>query len=151
MRWESSRRAFEVPMVVLPRDIDAQGIASNVLIVGWMQRAAIAHSSALGFSNARFARLGGMFVVRRHEIDYRSSARLGERLTLRTWPSYMRAATAHRKHEVVRADGSRVAHGLNVWAWVDVRTGRPSRMPPEILAAYDPAKFLDPPAAGSAP
>jgi len=130
-------------MTVVPDDIDDQDIASNVAVVGWMIRAAIAHSTDLGYDRVEYARLGSMFVVRRHEIDYHLSARLGDKLILRTWPSFFKAATAHRKHEVIRADdGAVIARGLNIWAWVNRQTGRPMRLPAEVTSAFDPAQFV---------
>lgn len=143
MTWTSSSSAFELPMYVIPDDIDDQRIASNVAILGWMIRASVAHSAVLGYDWAAYRRLGAMFVVKRHEIDYHRPAVLGDRLLLRTWPSYARGATAHRLHEVVRiGDGASIARGMNVWAFVDSSSGRPLRMPGEVLEAFDPAKFV---------
>ncbi len=143
MRWQSAPSPYVLPMTVVRPDIDDQGIASNVAIVGWMVRAAIAHSTAEGVDWACYRRLQAMFVVRRHEIDYHRSARLGERLLLRTWPSFLKAATAHRKHEVLRAiDGTVIARGMNVWAYIDRQTGRPKRIPDEVLQAFAPEKYL---------
>jgi acyl-CoA thioester hydrolase len=141
-RWTSARNPFVVPMVVLPEDIDEQGIANNVQVVAWMNRVAIAHSTYLGWDVARYRREGAWFVVRRHEVDYVQSARLGDRIELRTWPGFMKAASAHRHHEFVREDGAVIARGINIWAYVDVVTGRPKRMPKEMVEAFDPAKFL---------
>ncbi len=140
--WTSARNPFVVPMVVLPEDIDAQGIANNVQVVAWMNRVAIAHSTWLGWDVRRYVAEGAWFVVRRHEVDYVQSARLGDRLELRTWPGFMRAATAHRYHEFVREDGAVIARGMNVWAYVDMHTGRPKRMTPELLEAFDPQQYL---------
>lgn len=142
MKWTSAPNAFELPMTVIPDDIDEQGIAYNVTIIDWMMRAAIAHSTHLGFDRLAYARLEAMFVVRRHEIDYHRSARLGDELLLRTWPSFMKAATAHRCHEVVARDGTILAKGMNVWAYVDRTTGRPKRMPAEVLESFDIQRFL---------
>lgn len=146
MRWSSAPAAFELPMVVLPEDIDEQQIANNVLILRWMLRAAVAHSVSLGFGGDEFAALGAMFVVRRHEVDYHRSARLGDRLLLRTWPVFMKAATAERRTEILRpADGAVIARGHHVWAWIGF-DGRPQRMPDIVLAAFDPARYgVEPP------
>src|SRR5690606_17983078 len=73
-------RAFVLPLTVVPEDVDEQGHASNVRILGYMNQAAIAHSDALGYDVARYREVGGIFVVRRHEIDYLASAYEGERL-----------------------------------------------------------------------
>ncbi|MCO4770021.1 MAG: acyl-CoA thioesterase [Deltaproteobacteria bacterium] len=138
----SATKPFVLPYTVTEDDIDAQGRANNVAYIQWMNVAAIAHSHALGFDHQRFVALGAMFVVRRHEIDYRLPAFAGDVLELKTWPTLMRAATAHRAHEMVRqSDGAVIARGLNVWGYVAIDTGRPLRMPPEVLEAFDPAKF----------
>ena len=134
--------AFVLPVTVGDHDIDAQNHASNVAVVAWMNLAAWEHSKSLGFDVADYQRVGGMFVVRRHEIDYRAQALLGDELLCYTWPSYAQKATAHRQHRVVRkADGVLVAEGFNIWAFVNIATGRPTRMPAEVTQAFDPAKW----------
>ena len=137
------RHPFVLPITVGDDDIDAQQHASNVAVVRWMSRAAMRHSIALGFGAARYEQLGAMFVVRRHEIDYLDRARLGEELVCYTWPSAIAKVTAKRRHCIIRpADDAVIAKGLNVWAYLDMATGRPRRMPAEVRAAFDPARFL---------
>lgn len=134
---------FVLPVTVAESDIDPQGHASNVRIVGWMNRAATVHSDALGWPVERYQRLGGMWVVRRHEITYHRQAMLGDELTCYTWPSAAGKVTAERRHMIVRhADGELVAEGMNVWAFIDIATGRPKRIPPELHVSFDPANFL---------
>ena len=130
-------------ITVGPADIDALGHVSNVKILDWANEAAIEHSEVLGFDVPRYMQIGGMFVVRRHEIDYLASAYEGDRLTLFTWPSAHKRTTAKRRHEIYRnGDGVLIAKVLNTWVFVDTETGRPKRMPPEIVEAFDPANFL---------
>jgi acyl-CoA thioester hydrolase len=135
-------RPFILRVTVGPHEIDAQGHASNVAVLDWMNRAAIAHSAALGFDADAYRRLGGMFVVRRHVIDYHAPAQRGDELLCATWPSRAERATAERRHEIVRAlDGRAIATGVNTWVYIDSGTRRPRRMPPELRAAFDPAAF----------
>lgn len=137
-------RPFVLRVTVDAADIDAQSHASNVAVVDWMNRAAIAHSAALGFDAAAYRRLGAMFVVRRHEIDYLRPARAGDELLCGTWLSLMDKATAERRHEVVRAaDGVLIARGLNIWAFVDAATGRPRRIHDEVLRAFHVGKAAE--------
>lgn len=139
----SVRRPFVLPVTVRHADIDAQGHASNVAVLAWMNEAAIAHSAALGYDAAAYRQAGGFFVVKRHEIDYLRPARLGDELLCATWPSLMRGATAQRRHEIVRrSDGELIARGVNTWAFVDVTSGRPTRVPAAILSAFDPERFI---------
>ncbi|MBI1368660.1 MAG: acyl-CoA thioesterase [Planctomycetes bacterium] len=134
--------AFCLEVHVDASHIDPQGHASNVCIVSWMNEAAWRHSVALGFDTPAYERVGGMFVVRRHEINYHHPAYLGDVLSCYTWPSDMAKATAERRHRIVRrSDGLLIADGLNMWAYLDRKTLRPTRIPPEVRAAFDAAKF----------
>lgn len=139
----SVSRPFILAVKVLPANIDAQGHASNVAVLSWMNEAAIAHSAHLGYNAPAYRLLRSMFVVRRHEIDYVRPALEGDELFCATWPSRMEKATAHRRHEIVRkSDGLAIATGLNIWAYVDAESGRPRRIHEEILAAFNPAHFV---------
>lgn len=130
-------RAFELEVLVTDEFIDAQEHASNVAIVDWMNRAAIAHSAAVGLDAAAYRRLGGMFVVRRHEIDYLRPAMRGDRLACRTWIERMDKARAVRRHEIARmADGEVIARGLNEWAFVGIDSVRPCRIHDAVLKAF---------------
>lgn len=133
---------FRLPLVVEPADVDAQGHASNVSVLGWMNRAAIAHAESLGWDYPAFRdRAGGCFVVRRHELEYLAPALPGERLVALTWPAALARIGAERRHEVRReADGKLLARGWNLWVWVDLR-GRPARLPAAVAEAFDPARF----------
>jgi acyl-CoA thioester hydrolase len=135
--------AFALDLAVVAADIDELEHVSNVRVVDWMNRAAVAHSSSLGFDVARYKEVGGVFVVRKHEVEYLASAYLGDLLRAFTWPTKLERATAERRHEIRRvADGRVIARGWNLWVFVSFETGKPMRIPPAVLAAFDPAKFV---------
>lgn len=131
--------AFELPLVVGADDIDVQEHVSNVTVVKWFSRGAWLHSKSLGYDMARYHALGAWFVVRRHEIDYHRSARLGDELVLSTWPSALGKATAERRYVLrARASGERIAAGKTLWAFIEIATGRPRRIAGDVAAAFDP-------------
>jgi acyl-CoA thioester hydrolase len=136
------RHAFVMHLTVEARDIDPQGHASNVAVLSWMNAAAWEHSDALGWDVAAYQRVGGWFVVRRHEIDYHHRAVAGEKLLCYTWPSAIGKVSAERRHYIVRAeDSAMIAEGFNIWAFVDAKTFKPKRIPAAVAEAFDPAKF----------
>ena len=148
--------SFSVPApyihrhVVTAADIDPQGRANNVAILGWMQDAAVAHSDAVGWTWDDFVALGAFFVVRRHEVDYRAPALLGDTVLCATWPCMLKAYVPGAVLQIVReSDGAVIARGFNVWAFVDAMSGKPQRIPPSVGSAFDPAKFLVEPDAGA--
>lgn len=128
---------FRKPLRVEPEAIDELGHASNVAYVGWIQDVARAHSEAVGYDHARYREIGGVFVVLRHEIDYLRPALLDDRLELTTWVERFGAAASTRRTEITRGDEP-LARAVTTWAYVDVATGRPRRIPPAIKAAFAP-------------
>jgi acyl-CoA thioester hydrolase len=131
--------AFLYHLTAEPDDIDALGHVNNAVYVKWMERAAYAHSCAVGYDGAAYDRLGTTFVVRRHEIDYLAPAFAGDRIVDVTWPCEMERFTALRKHQIVRlSDGQILARALTTWIYLDANSGRPRRMSPEIIAAFRP-------------
>lgn len=130
---------FLLSLTVQESEVDAQGHVNNAVYVQWMDRAAFAHSAAVGYDWKVYKNLGSGFVVRRHEIDYHAPAFAGERIIVATWPSRMEKFTALRRHQIVReSDGKTLVHALTTWVYVDTRTGRPQRMPADLIAAFRP-------------
>ena len=122
-------------------DIDALGHASNIAYVRWVQDVAVAHSEAVGLGYDGYARLGAVFVIRRHEIDYLRPALRGDRLEVRTWLGSAAAAKCLRMTEVTNVGtGVVLARATTTWGFVDVTTGRPTRIPDAVRVA-----FLQPP------
>lgn len=136
-REPTATHHYSFSVHVQPGDIDPQGHVSNVTVLAWMNRAAVEHSAAVGFAAADYRRLGAMFVVKRHEIDYLHPASEADVLRCETWIDRIEKATAVRRHQITRpADNALIARALNVWAFIDAATGRPTRIPASILAAF---------------
>lgn len=112
---------------------------NNVEYVRWIDRAAELHADALGWSRARMAGEGRMWFVARHEVDYRAEVFPGDELHLFTWVRTLGRSASWRDTEIVRArDGARVCGASTCWAFVDLATRRPARVPTEMRAAFDP-------------
>ena len=123
-------------------DIDPLGHASNIAYVRWIQDAAVAHSEAMGLNLTAYQRIGAIFVIRRHEIDYLRPVLRGDHLEVRTWISNVMAAKCERSSELVRQDageaGARVivAKAVTTWGCIDVSTGRPTRIADQVREAF---------------
>jgi len=120
-----------------PEDIDELGHVSNVTYVRWIQDVAKSHSAAVGWDADAYFRIGAVFVVRRHEIDYLVPALQGDRIELRTHVARFGAAASERRTRIVRArDGVELSRALTLWAFVSTSTQRPCRIPPEVREAF---------------
>lgn len=125
-------------------DVDELGHVSNIRYVRWLQDVATAHSAAVGFDVADYRALDGVFVVRRHEIDYLSPAFRGDRLRLDTWVESWKQASSVRRTDIVRVTGdgrdpgacTTLARGTTLWAFVGVSDGRIRRIPETVRLAF---------------
>jgi len=124
-------------ITVTPEAIDANGHASNIEFVRWMQEAAVAHSDAAGCTAATLA-AGATWVVRSHQIEYLRPAFENDRIDVRTWVVDFRRAFSRRKYEFVRADDQTVlARGETNWVFIEVGSGRPRSIPANIAAMFE--------------
>ena len=69
------------PVLIPDTAIDANGHASNVEYVHWMQQAAISHSDFAGCTNATKA-AGASWVVRSLRVEYLLPSFAGDRLLM---------------------------------------------------------------------
>lgn len=130
-------RIFTREILVGPVDIDMQNRVNNVCYVQWMQDAAVAHTTALGWDMARYEALGGGWVVRQHVVTYRRPAFLGETLTAATWVASMASSRSLRRYLFWRAaDRAVLAEAETLWVFIDFTSGRPVKIPEELRAAF---------------
>ena len=139
---DHSHYVFSMEVRAEAADIDDLDHVSNLVYVRWVQQVAEAHSTAVGYDFEAYRKLGAVFVVRRHEIDYLRSAVLGDRVGLRTWVDSWKAASSVRMTSIVRLGGpgdasgdqnvTELARARTTWALVSRDSGRPVRIPPEV-------------------
>ena len=117
-----------------PQHIDELGHVNNAVWVQWIQEVALAH----WYSVADPAHQDDyIWVVVRHEIDYLRAAFEGEQLTGRTWVGDApKGARFDRHMEFVGEDGKVRVRAVTVWAIIDKASGRPIRVPPEVVAPF---------------
>jgi acyl-CoA thioester hydrolase len=128
---------FEYPLTVGNDDIDELGHANNVAYVAWMQAAAIAHTAAQGWPGERYRQLGIGWVARSHRIDYLKPAFAGDELVVETWIATLKKATSMRRYRILRrSDRELLAKAETDWAFIDYATGKPKRIPVEIIGSF---------------
>ncbi len=102
-----------------------------------MNEAAIAHSEANGWTAKRYVELGQNWFARRHTIEYLAQAAEGDHLTVQTWIYDWKGVRSTRKYRFTRdRDGTVVAEAETLWAFVNLQTGRPVRIPKEVADSF---------------
>jgi acyl-CoA thioester hydrolase len=134
---------FSMELVASAEDIDELDHVSNLVYVRWVQQVAEAHSSTVGYDHDAYRELGAVFVIRRHEIDYLAPAYRGDRIVLETWVESWKAASSvrmtrisRRGHDAAEPNPVVLARAKTLWALINLATGRPTRMPEELRAAF---------------
>lgn len=121
-----------------PDEEDENGHVSNVSYVRWIQDAARAHSECVGLDRSAYLRLGGTFIVKRHEVDYRQGCRAGEGVIVTTAVDEIRIASASRRTRVIRVeDGAEILLARTEWVYVTAQGHRPTRIPHEVMMGFD--------------
>jgi acyl-CoA thioester hydrolase len=125
---------FRVRREVEWRDIDPMRHVNNAVYLTYLEDCGVQVAGAHGWSLQRTEAEGLAIVARRHRIEYRQPAALGDELELATWITEVRRATILRHFAISRIeDGALVAQANTRWVWVDLETQRPVRAPASFL------------------
>ena len=126
--------SYTCQITATPDDIDILGHVNNAVWVQWMERVSVDHWNR----DADPAHVDAyIWVVTRHEIDYRGNVTAGESVTARTWIAEApRGARFDRMMEFIGADGKVKVAAKSTWAIIDKTTGRILRVPPEVAANF---------------
>ena len=136
------RSCFFRSFAVAPDDIDVLGHANNVSWVRWVQDMATSHSDAVGLDLPTYRKLGVVWVVRRHDIEYLAPAFVGEEIRATTWVAQVGATSSLRRTVFRRErDGVELARAETTWVLVDGR-GKPVQVPPALREPFE--RVLEP-------
>jgi acyl-CoA thioester hydrolase len=122
---------FRLDLEIRKEDIDGLGHVNNVVYVRWIQEAAESHWDRL---TAGSPPDGVVWVVLRHEIDYRLPVRPYDRVHALTWVAETAGVRSVRHVRILNSDARVVAEARTTWCLVDAATGQPRRITADILA-----------------
>jgi acyl-CoA thioester hydrolase len=119
-------------------DIDELGHVNNIVYLRYAQEIAIAHwrSRATPDMVANY-----VWVVMRHEVDYRAPLTLGDEVEVRTWVDDAPQGAAWARFVEIYKVGSEkpAAQIKSNWAMLDANTRRVRRVAAEIVARFQNA------------
>jgi acyl-CoA thioester hydrolase len=123
-----------LPFTAIPDDIDELGHVNNAVWVRWIQDMATSHWTAVARAEdvAQY-----VWVVTRHEIDYRGNIAAGESVMGRTWiEKPPRGVQFERRVEFVDKAGKVIVRANTTWAMIDKVTGRLVRVTADVAAPF---------------
>ena len=120
---------FRFPIRVYYEDTDAGGVVYYANYLKYMERARTEWLSSLGHELSTLESVEGIvFVVHRVEIDYRSPAKLGERIDATLTLVELNRASMAVEQDIARG-GDVLTRARVALACVDRASWRPKRMP----------------------
>ena len=119
-----------------PEHIDELGHVNNAVWVQWVQDIATAHWSAVAAPEHQAAYV---WVVTRHEIDYRGNIGPGESVTAETFiPQPPTGARFERRVDFRDRNGKLIVSARTTWAIIDRASGRIIRVPKAVAEPFLP-------------
>jgi len=127
---------FSYRITIPTSAVDENGHVNNVMYVQWMQDIALKHFDFIGGTAITLASRA-MWVIREHRIEYLLPAFSGEEIEVRTWVENIRQVRLLRKYQFIKtSDEKLLVRGETDWVHVDGSTGKPSRIPSDILEVF---------------
>ena len=127
---------YEMTFTAGPQHIDELGHVNNAVWVDWIQQIATAHWAAVAAPDHQAQYV---WVVTRHEIDYRGNVGEGETVTAETFiPEGPTGARFDRRVDFRNATGKVIVSAKTTWAIIDRPTGRLVRVPKEVVEPFRP-------------
>ena len=128
---------FHFPVRAYLEDTDAGGIVFYANYLKFFERARTEYVRARGFEMRRSLSAGVSFVVADLELHYRRSAYLDDELKVFVKVLELKKSYFQVRQWVERSEdpGKVLVEGVVKVACVDLETGRPRRMPPELSGA----------------
>lgn len=125
---------FVTALTALPEHIDEMGHVNNAVWVQWLQEVATRHWQA----TADPAHVDMyVWVVNRHEIDYRGNVQAGDTVTATTWVGDSpRGARFDRFVDFAGPDGKVKVSAKSTWVIVDRASGKILRIPTEVAVPF---------------
>jgi acyl-CoA thioester hydrolase len=131
---QSFETAALMTRVAAPGDIDELGHVNNAVYLSWAQEIATAHWRSLASSSLLKKYV---WVVLRHEIDYRDPVLNGETVEVRTWLGRAAGPRFARHVDIRKTGASRFsAKVLTDWCLIDAQTRKPRRVDEEIFKRF---------------
>lgn len=117
-----------------PEHIDELGHVNNTIWLQWVQDIATSHWAAVASEAHKAAYV---WVVTRHEIDYRGNIALGESVLAETFiPEPPTGARFDRRVDFTNAGGKVIVSARTTWAIIDRTSSRILRVPKDVAAPF---------------
>ncbi len=126
---------FQQEITVSSNDLDELNHVNNVVYVHWIQDVAKAHWETIA---SREVQQKCIWMVLRHEVDYRSQAVSGDVLVVQTWVAWSEGVKSERHVEIKNKNTGKVLiNSKTLWCLLDATTKRPKKIGEDITSVFE--------------
>ena len=125
---------FEASRSVIADDLDDLLHVNNVRYVQWVQDIAKAHWEA---ATTPLQQQDNLWVLLSHHIDYKSVAKINDKIQLKTYVTRSEGVTSSRIVEMYHKGSEKlIVKSKTTWCLLDAKNKKPKRISPEIAAVF---------------
>ena len=137
IQWDLAN-PFLMTITVKADETDRLGHTNNQVYLKWLEQISWQHVESLGMDWAMHERLSRAMAITRTEIDYLAASYDGDELLLATWIDKSdQRLTSSRRFQLVRLnDHKTIIKAQSFYACIDLKSGRPARMPKEFAKVH---------------
>lgn len=117
-------------------EVDADCRLTLSALMNYFQDCSSFHSESLGLGVEYLAQHHVTWMLSSWQICLNELPKLTDPVVIQTWPYEMKAFYGYRNFSMNRPDGSRLAYANSIWVLIDTDTGRPVKVPQEVIEAY---------------
>ncbi|MBO4374725.1 MAG: acyl-[acyl-carrier-protein] thioesterase [Lachnospiraceae bacterium] len=114
-----------------------------IAILNYFQDCSTFHAEDAGVGYDVLKKTGCFWVLNYWQIDVYRYPRMCEKITIGTSPYDCKGFLGFRNFYLDDAEGKRAAVGNTLWTFLNLNTGKPDRVPQNVIEAYGEMKKLD--------
>lgn len=123
--------------------IDQQGDASPITILGFLEDCATSHSEAVGIGIDYLISQRTCWVLNRWKLQMNRYPHLGEKITVETYPSNFERFYGRREFNIRDSQGSLLGQASSLWIYLNIDKRRPTRIPSNVASQYGLSEMLE--------
>lgn len=124
-------------------EVDKECNLTLTAMMNYFQDCSVAHSESLDRGVGYLSENHMAWVLSSWQICCDNMPRLFDEVTVSTWAYDMKAFYGYRNFTMDRKNGERLAYANSVWVLVDTLTGRPVKVPEDIINEYGTSPQLE--------
>ena len=124
-------------------EVDKECNLTLTAMMNYFQDCSVAHSESLDRGVRYLSENHMAWVLSSWQICCDNMPRLFDEVTVSTWAYDMTAFYGYRNFTMDRKNGERLAYANSVWVLVDTLTGRPVKVPEDIINEYGTSPQLE--------